>query len=92
MSYAYRAGLGAFWTFLCDPDRAVLRGTGLGESTDDVHDCYAPYAWVLQPDLTVSAAWNGYWYWGRPTGAELRGALRDAVRALHAGSWQVPQP
>lgn len=92
VSYAFRAGLGARWTFLCDPDRNVLSRTGLAETTDTVHNPYAPYAWVLQPDLTVTAAWNGYWYWGRPTGEQLRAALRDAVRALHADSWRVPRP
>jgi peroxiredoxin len=92
VSYAFRAGLGARWTFLSDVDRAVLRATGLGETTDDVHDPYAPYAWVLRPDLTVTAAWNGYWYWGRPTAQELRTALREAVRAQNRDSWRVPRP
>lgn len=91
VAYAFRAGLGARWTFLCDVDRTVLEQTGLLETTDTVHHPYAPYAWLLQPDLTVTAAWNGYWYWGRPTGEDLRQAFRAAVRTRHADSWRVPR-
>jgi len=91
VAYAFRAGLGARWTFLCDPDRRVLDQTGLAETTDTVHHPYAPYAFLLMPDLTVTAAWNGYWYWGRPTGEDLRQAFRKAMRVRHADTWQVPQ-
>ena len=91
VSFAFRAGLGARWTFLCDPDRTTLSEVALEESTDEVHHPYTPYAWVLLPDLTVTAAWNGYWYWGRPTGGELRIALRDALRVLHSDTWRVPR-
>jgi peroxiredoxin len=91
ISFAFRAGLGARWTFLSDPDRTTLAEVALGESTDEVHRPYAPYAWVLLPDLTVTAAWNGYWYWGRPTGGELRIALRSALRVVHSDTWRVPR-
>ena len=91
ISFAFRAGLGARWTFLCDPERTALAEMGLEETTDDVHRPYAPYTWVLLPDLTVTAAWNGYWYWGRPTAEQLRGGLRDAIRILHADTWRVPR-
>lgn len=91
ISFAFRAGLGARWTFLCDPDRTTLSAVALEESTDEDHHPYAPYTWVLLPDLTVTAAWNGYWYWGRPTGGELRIALRDALRVHHSDAWRVPR-
>jgi hypothetical protein len=89
VAYAFRAGLGARWPFLCDPTRTHLQALGLGESTDTVHDPYAPYAFVLSPQLVVRAAWNGYWYSGRPTLAELQLALRAASRELRP-DWQVP--
>ena len=91
VSFAFRAGLGGRWTFLCDSDRAVLDRTGLRETTDTLHEPYAPYVWVLAPDLTVTAAWNGYWYWGRPTGEELRLALRATLRDSQPDDWRVPR-
>ncbi len=91
VAYAFRAGLGARWTFLCDVDRAVLDQTGLVETTDTVHHPYAPYAYLLKPDLTIAAAWNGYWYWGRPTTEDIRQAMRRAIRNVQADSWRVPR-
>lgn len=91
VAYAFRAGLGARWTFLCDVDRTVLTATGLMETTDTVHRPYAPYAWLLLPDLTVATAWNGYWYWGRPTAEEIRLAFRSAARTVHMDTWRVPR-
>ena len=91
VSYAFRAGLGARWTFLSDPDRTVLAQTGLVETTDTEHEPYAPYAWLLLPDLTITAAWNGYWYWGRPTAEEIRLGFRDALRTVHSDTWRVPR-
>jgi len=75
--------------FLSDTDRAWLDVLGLRETTDTTHDPYGPYVFVLLPDLTISAAWNGYWYWGRPTLEELRLALRLATRQLRS-DWEVP--
>src|SRR5215207_1665908 len=34
---AFRAGLGARWTFLCDPDRTEQERLGLRETTDTVY-------------------------------------------------------
>ena len=50
---AFRAGLGARWTFLCDAEREAQTELGLREVTDDVHDPYVPAVLVLRPDLTV---------------------------------------
>lgn len=84
-----RNGLGARWTFLSDSDRRYLDALDLRESTDTEHAPYAPYVFVLRPDLTVAAAWNGYWYWGRPDRSELRQVLRAVTRELRS-DWQVP--
>jgi hypothetical protein len=38
---AFRAGIGARWTFRADPDRSVQAKLGLRETTDPVHDGHA---------------------------------------------------
>lgn len=83
---AFRAGLGARWTFLCDPDREHLEDLGLREVADTTHRPYLPFVAVVDPDLTIAEAWNGYWFWGRPTMDELRLALR-AVSARIRPDW-----
>ena len=86
---AFRAGLGARWTFLSDAERAWIRQLGLLESTDSVHMPYRPAAFSLFPDLTIHRAYNGYWYWGRPTLEELRGDMRDITREIRE-DWEPP--
>lgn len=88
---AFRAGLGARWTFLCDPDRRYVDELELRETTDTMHDPYYPAAFVLRPGLGVHAAWNGYWFWGRPTNEELRLAFREVTRSIRP-DWEVPKP
>jgi peroxiredoxin len=88
---AFRAGLGARWTFLCDPDRTALERLGLRETTDTVNDPYVPAVFVLRPDLTIHAAYDGYWYLGRPTVHELCCDLRDVARAVRE-DWTAPTP
>jgi peroxiredoxin len=91
VAYAYRAGLGARWPFLCDPERAVLEQLGLRETTDTVHDPYVPMVYVLRPDLTVHARYDGYWFMGRPTLDELVRDLRAVSMQLRA-DWVAPTP
>ncbi len=86
---AFRAGLGARWTFLCDPDRAVQSRLGLRETTDTLNHPYVPAAFVLDPDLRIETAHNGYWYWGRPTNEEIRLALRTISRRIRP-DWEAP--
>lgn len=90
VSAAFRAGLGARWTFLSDPRREHLDALGLREHTDTVHHPYRPGVFVLGPDLTVHRAYNGYWYWGRPGVDELRADLRAVTRAIRE-DWEVPR-
>ena len=82
VSAAFRAGIGARWTFLSDADRAAQAQLGLRETTDTVHDPYVPAVFTLFPDLTIHSAYNGYWFWGRPTLEELRGDLRAIQRSI----------
>jgi peroxiredoxin len=88
---AFRAGLGARWTFLSDPDREVQTQLRLRETTDTLNHPYVPAVVVISPDLRIHAAYNGYWYWGRPTHDELVRHLRDVSRALRP-DWEAPTP
>lgn len=91
VSAAFRAGVGARWTFLSDPERTALEALGLRETTDTVNDPYVPAVFVLRPDLRIHAAYNGYWYWGRPTADQLAADLRDVTRAVR-DDWAAPTP
>jgi peroxiredoxin len=91
VSAGFRAGLGARWTFLSDVERRYVDELGLRETTDTVHHPYLPAVFVLDPGLTVRAAYNGYWYWGRPGMEELRADLRTVSRELRA-DWELAQP
>jgi len=79
---AFRAGLGARFTFLSDADRVWMDRLGLLEETDTTHRPYRPTAFTLHPDLTIHGAYDGYWYWGRPTVEDLRQDLRAISRAV----------
>jgi peroxiredoxin len=87
---AFRAGLGARFTFLSDAERRWLPRLGLIEGTDTVHHPYRPAAFTLFPDLKIHRAYNGYWYWGRPTPDELRRDMREITRAVRV-DWEVPE-
>jgi peroxiredoxin len=88
---AFRAGLGARWTFLSDPERRAQERLGLRETTDTVHDPYVPAVFTLFPDLTIHGAYDGYWFWGRPTLEELRRDMRHVSRAIRP-DWSAPTP
>ncbi len=90
-SAAFRAGLGARWTFLCDDGRTLTDTVGLREITDTTNDPYLPTVFVLHPDLTVASRYDGYWYWGRPGLEELRTDLR-AVTAAIRPDFHPPRP
>ena len=86
---AFRAGLGARWTFLSDPERMYHAELGLLETTDTLHRPYVPAVFTLLPYLTVHRAYNGYWFWGRPTLEELRQDFRAITRLIRP-DWEVP--
>jgi peroxiredoxin len=85
---AFRAGLGARFTFLSDAGRRYLDELGLRETTDTVHDPYRPAVFTLYPDLRVHGSYNGYWFWGRPTHEELRQDLRAITMAIRP-DWEL---
>lgn len=88
---AFRAGLGARWTFLSDGEHALLEELGLRETTDTVNNPYVPAVFTLMPDLTIHRAYDGYWFWGRPTAEELVHDLREISAAVRA-DWVAPTP
>lgn len=79
---AFRAGLGARFTFLSDHERRWIDRLDLREKADTTHRPYLPTGFTLFPDLTIHAAYNGYWFWGRPTAEELRGEMRAISKAI----------
>jgi peroxiredoxin len=85
---AFRAGLGARWTFLSDAERRYQGELGLRETTDLVHRPYLPASFLLGPDLAIHHAWNGYWFWGRPTNEELRQSFRTVTMVIRP-DWEV---
>jgi peroxiredoxin len=86
---AFRAGLGSRWTFLSDDGRRHLDALGLRETTDTLHHPYLPAAFLLGPDLRIETAFNGYWYWGRPTDEEVRQGMRAMSRRIRP-DWDPP--
>jgi peroxiredoxin len=88
---AFRAGLGARWTFLCDPDRRYLDELELRETSDTKYHPYYPSGFLLGPGGRIHSAWNGYWFWGRPTTEELRLGFRAVTRDIRP-DWEVPRP
>ncbi len=79
---AFRAGLGARWTFLSDHERRYIDELELRETSDTLYNPYLPTVFTLYPDLKIQAAYNGYWFWGRPTNEELRMDFRAITRAI----------
>jgi cold shock CspA family protein/peroxiredoxin len=74
---AFRAGLGAQWTFLSDEQRAVIKQINILYETEGEYAYRSqPYTFVLRPDLRISAIYNGWYFVGRPTTEELRRDLR----------------
>jgi peroxiredoxin len=87
---AFRAGLGARWTFLSDQARRYIDELDLREVTDTLYRPYLPAGFSLLPDLTIHATYQGYWFWGRPTAEELRQDFR-AMSRLVRPDWEPPR-
>jgi cold shock CspA family protein/peroxiredoxin len=74
---AFRAGLGAGWPFLSDVERTLIKRINILDETEGEYAMRAqPYTFVLRPDLTIHAIYNGWFFVGRPTLEELRHDLR----------------
>ncbi len=80
---AFRAGLGAQWTFLSDEKREVIKQINILDETEGEYAFRAqPYTFVLRPDLTIYKIYNGWFFVGRPTVEELRRDLRAIMETL----------
>jgi hypothetical protein len=74
--------VGATWPFLSDPGRVIQKDLDIKEFTDEPHDPMIPHTFVLEPGLKIFKVYNGYWYWGRPTMAELHVDLRALFQKI----------
>jgi peroxiredoxin len=87
----FRASVGADWAFFSDPERMVQKDLEIQEYTDPEHDPMIPHTLVLKPGLVIHSIYNGYWYWGRPSIAELWRDLRDATSEIRP-DWDLSTP
>jgi peroxiredoxin len=87
----FRASVGAQWTFLSDAERIVQKDLDIQEYTDPENDPLIPHTLVLKPGLVIHSIYNGYWFWGRPSVAELRHDLRAVTREIRP-DWDLSAP
>jgi peroxiredoxin len=86
-----RLGVGADWTFLHDTERIIQKDLDIAEYTDPHNDPMIPHTFVLEPRLKIYKIYNGYWYWGRPSGAELQQDVREVTRRIRP-DWKIDTP
>lgn len=87
----YRQQTSAPWPFLYDEDRIVQEGLGIKEYTDTAHDVMIPHTLVLGRKLQIEKVYNGYYYWGHPSMAELHGDLRKVAQRIYR-DWDITEP
>jgi peroxiredoxin len=86
-----RLGVGADWPFLHDEKRVIATDLGIEEYTDPHNRPMIPHTFVLEPGLKIYKIYNGYWYWGRPSTAELHQDLREVTRRIRP-DWKIDTP
>ena len=86
----FRNSVGA-WPFLSDPGRIVQKDLDIQEYTDPDNDPMVPHTLVLKPGLVIHRVYNGYWFWGRPSFAELTQDLRAASGEIRP-DWDLSTP
>jgi peroxiredoxin len=87
----FRASVGAQWPFLSYPGRIVQKDLDIQEYTDPEHNPMIPYTLVLKPGLVVYSIYNGYWFWGRPSIADLWRDLRIVSSQIRP-DWDLSAP
>jgi peroxiredoxin len=87
----FRSSVGAQWPFLSDPGRIVQKDLDIQEYTDPENDPMIPHTIVLKPGLVVHSIYNGYWFWGRPSIADLWDDLRAASSEIRP-DWDLSTP
>jgi hypothetical protein len=53
------------------PGRIVQKDLDIQEYTDPEKNAMIPHTLVLKPALVIYRIYNGYWFWGRPSVADL---------------------
>ncbi len=77
---AFKAGLGAQFSFLSDAKLMLTDELGIRETTDQRHGPLpVPFTFALLPDLTIHRIFNGWYFVGRPTPDELRITIREMM-------------
>ena len=61
------------------------------EYTDPDHNPMIPHTLVLKPGLVIHTVYNGYWFWGRPSFADLWRDLRAATSEIRP-DWDLSTP
>jgi peroxiredoxin len=87
----FRASVGAQWVFLSDPERTVQKDLLIQEYTDPEHNPMIPHTLVLKPGLVIHSIYNGYWFWGRPSIADLWRDLRTVTSEIRP-DWDLSRP
>lgn len=87
----FRASVGAQWTFLSDPQRHIQQDLEIQEYTDPLHNPMVPHTLVLEPGLKIYKIYNGYWFWGRPSTADLWQDLRTVTQNVRP-DWDLSTP
>ena len=90
-SQEFRASVGAQWPFLADPERLVQKDLDIQEYTDPDNDPMIPHTIVLAPGGVIHRIYNGYWFWGRPSIADLWNDLRAVSREIRP-DWDLSTP
>jgi peroxiredoxin len=87
----FRDSVGAQWPFLSDAARKVQKDLDIQEYTDPTHNPMVPHTFVLAPGLLIHKIYNGYWFWGRPSTADLWQDLREITRRVRP-DWDLGAP
>jgi peroxiredoxin len=82
LSNDLRLGVGADWPFLHDQQRLIAKDLDIEEYTDPHNRPMIPHTIVLEPGLKIYKIYCGYWFWGRPSTAELHQDLRAITQKI----------
>src|ERR1700722_9842464 len=87
----FRASVGAHGPFLSAPKRTVQKDLEIQEYTAPEHNPMVPHTIVLGPGLVIHSIYNGYWFWGRPSFADLWTDLRTVTSEVRP-DWDLGKP
>ena len=72
-------------------ERIVQKDLDIQEYTDPENNPMIPHTLVLKPGLVIHSIYNGYWFWGRPSIADLWRDLRAASSEIRP-DWDLTTP